>query len=105
MNVSGGLWSTLARARSFSLGVAMAFSAASLVGHMGSWFPHTRLGLREVVTLWSKYSTFGSATVKTGCLCRTHTIYYTSTDGFHSIFFTMATGGHYITMPLADCIK
>jgi len=53
MNVSGGLWSTLARARSFSLGVAMAFSAASLVGHMGSWFPHTRLGLREVVTCGS----------------------------------------------------
>ena len=47
MNVSGGLWSTLAWASSVSLGEATALSAASLTGHMGSWFPHTRFGLQE----------------------------------------------------------
>ena len=47
MNVSGGLWSTLAWASSVSLGEATALSAASLIGHMGSWFPHTKFGLQK----------------------------------------------------------
>ena len=47
MNVSGGLWSVLGLASSHSLGVGLVLSAALLMGHMGSWLPHTRLGLQD----------------------------------------------------------
>ena len=45
MKVSGGLWLVLGLASSQSLGVGLVLRAAMLMGHMGSWFPHTRLGL------------------------------------------------------------
>ena len=46
MKTSGGLWSFLDLASSVSRGVGVVVRAALLMGHMGSWLPHTKFGLQ-----------------------------------------------------------
>ena len=46
MKVRAGRWSLLAWASSTRREVAVAVRVALLSGHIGSWLPHTRLGLR-----------------------------------------------------------
>lgn len=45
MNVSKGLWSFLGLASSWVLGDGAALRVDGFTGHMGSWLPHTKLGL------------------------------------------------------------
>lgn len=47
MCVLGMLKSIFGEASSSILGLGIALSAAWLIGHMCSWFPHTRLGLQQ----------------------------------------------------------